>query len=1077
MKKFTLKVWAIFLLSFLGLASANAQFLESTETVDIVQIPGFDNGGSLAQYYVADLGTAVDSIAWTVATGDVTKWYKIPAGGVNDSTSNVQAYYYKNVATGRYLYISDAVQAELLTGRIAASDWPTARAGATTINGKTPNFKWFDRTSPWPWGVYITNAAGINPKLSDGLRFNSVTGSILSTINDTAGGVIDPAKDFFGVHVPNVSVGGFKGGLGNAWTAVKTPVIIQAGVANPDFRIKNAKTVNVVQISTWMTPNNVKLGGVKPYAAANKAGAVVYSTDAAADSTKWYEIPAGAGAFENQVYLYKNVATGAYLKGSSIPMGTADWNVSAASTMATSNAGDSLKWSKMNSNWGNGPWLVNEKGNTGTKPSGTNGKAFFAFTMLTANTEFFGVDVPNIAISNPGDGGNAWTAVEMITVSTVANPDYFQENTETVNVVQISTWMTPANVKLAGIKPFAADKQGSVVYVTDAASDSTKWYEIPAGVGAFNNQVYYYKNLVTGAYLKGSAIPMGTGDWTVSAATTSATNNGSAYFKWSKMNSNWGNGPWLVNEQGNTGTKPSGTNKQAFFALTMLSANSEFFGVDVPNVAISNPADGGNAWTAVEIKTVSTGVANPDVKHNFDYSTNKLNFFATDNGEDPTAASYNAETKTISYTNGGWHRAGWNWEADGGIDVSAYNQVWIKFDGSALPKTGDGVGGATKIQFDVVYMDDTNAATLTNKSNEIRSSDSTYFYNLTAGKKIKRITLKSEAQGDLVLKDAYFFHRAADPVDLVITNFSWTPEKPVTGDSVSFKATIKNTSTFASQNVKHSVTFSVNGGVVAWSDNHLTAMAPGEEVTLTANGGAQKGKWLIGKSPFYIVKAEVNDGHDVIESDYTNNVAQDSLFNAGKPDLVVTSVAWSPATNLTAGSQITFNAKVKNIGNVDINTGVVVGASFMVDGNVVNTSDTYNKAILVNQEVRLIANSGPNSSAKWIVTGGNHTITAHVNGQSVIVESDFTNNTFDAPLNIATGIEEISTDGRVFVADGKLYIVNFPESTFVSIYNLQGVEIEHYRASDVSGLALPNNLYVLRIQDGDKSTNLKVLIK
>jgi len=1076
MKKITFKVWAILLLSFVGLASVNAQFLENTETVDIVQIPGFDNDGSLAQYYVADLGTAVDSIAWTVATGDVTKWYKIPAGGVSDSTADVQAYYYKNVATGRYLYISDAVQAALISGR--TGDWPTARAGATAINSKTPNFKWFDRTSPWPWGVYITNAAGIDPKQADGNRFNSLTSVILMKINES--GAINPATEFFGVYEPNVSVGGFKGGTGNAWTAVKIPVVTTTGVLNPDVPhyLKNTKTVNVVQISTWMTPNNAKLGGVKPYAAANKAGAVVYSTDAAADSTKWYEIPAGAGAFENQVFLYKNVATGSYLKGSTIPMGSGDWTVSSATTSATNNASDSLKWSKMNSNWGNGPWLVNEQGNTGTKPSGTNGKAFFAFTMLTANTEFFGVDVPNIAISNPGDGGNAWTAVEIINVSTVANPDYFPENTETVNIVQISTWMTPNNVKLAGVKPFAADKLGSVVYVTDAASDSTKWYEIPAGQGAFNNQVYYYKNFVTGAYLKGSSKTPGEGGgWTVSAATTSATKDGSDLYKWSKLASNWGNGPWLVNALNNTGAKPSADNRNAFFALTMLTANSEFFGVDVPNVAISNPDDGGNAWTAVEIKTVSTGVANPDVKHNFEYSTNKLNFFATDNGEDPTAASYNPETKTISYTNGGWHRAGWNWEADGGIDVSAYNQVWIKFDGSALPKTGDGVGGATKIQFDVVYMDDTNAATLTNKSNEIRSSDTTYFYNLTPGKKIKRITLKSEAQGDLVLKDAYFFHRAADPVDLIITNFSWTPEKPVTGDSVSFKATIKNTSTFASQNIKHSVTFAVNGLVVAWSDNHLTALAPGEEVTLTANGGAQKGKWKIGSTPYYLVKAEVNDGHDVIESDYTNNIAQDSLFNGGKPDLVVTSLAWSPTTNLTAGSQITFNAKVKNIGNVDISVGKIVGAAFLVDGNVVNTSDTYNKAILVNQEVRLIANSGPNSSAKWIVTGGNHTITAHVNDLSHLVESSYTNNTFDATLNILTGIEDISINGRILVADGKLYVLNFPESTFVSIYNLQAQEIGHYRASEVSGLALPKNLYVLRIQDGEKLTNLKVLIK
>ncbi|MDP4239696.1 MAG: CARDB domain-containing protein [Bacteroidota bacterium] len=964
-KSIYFKVWIIFILSFVGLARASAQqFLENTETVDIVQIPGFNNDGNMAQYYVADLGTSVDSIAWTTETGDITKWYKIAAGGVSDSTADVQAYYYKNVATGRYLYISDAIQTALATGR--TGDWPTARAGASATNAKTANFKWFERTSPWPWGVYLTNAAGIDPTQADGNRFNCLTGIILMKVND--GGI--NGQEFFGVYEPNVSVGGFKGGTGNAWTALKTPVVVQTGVLNPDIPhfLKKAKTVDIIQITTWMTPNNAKLGGLQPYVA-DSHGSIVYSTDAAADSTKWYQIPADGNEFGQQLYYYKNVATGAYLKGSTIPMGTGDWTVSAATTSTTNDRSKLFKWSKMDSNWGNGPWLVNEDGNTGTRPSGSNTKAFFALTMLTANSEFFGVDVPNVAISNPHDGGNAWTAVKIEVAATgVANPDYRVENARAVDVIQISTWMTPNNVKLGGTKPYASDSHGLVVYSTDAAADSTKWYEIPAGEGAFGQQIYYYKNLATGAYLKGSTIPMGTGDWTVSAATTSATNDGSASLKWSKMDSNWGNGPWLVNEDGNTGARPSGSNKNAFFAFTMLTANSEFFGVDVPNVAISNTSDGSNAWTAVQINVAASGVTNPDYvpDGSFTYSKDELNFFATDNGEDASAASYNAGTHTISYTNGGWHRAGWNWEADGGIDASAYNQVWIKFDASALPKTGDGVGGATKLQFDVVYMDDSNAAAFDNKTNEIHSNDTAYFYNLTPGKKIKRITLKSEVQGDVVLTGAYFFNKGIDPVDLIVTDISWTPENPVVTDSILFSATIKNQSKFASQNVKHGVTFSVklptasgNGTIVAWSDTHLTSLAPGESVTVTANGGPKvAAKWKFGLAKTYAVIANVNDQKDVLESDYSNN---------------------------------TFTKEI------------VIGAS--------------------------------------------------------------------------TGIDEISTDGRVYVADSKLYVVNYPENTLVSIYNLQAQEIGHYLAREVSGLALPKNLYILKIQEGNKSSNLKVLIR
>jgi hypothetical protein len=955
MKKNLLHVLAILILSIVGLTNANAQFQENTDKVDIVMIPGFDNDGGMAQYYVADLKNSVE---WTTLNNDSAKWYKIPAGGVSDGSADIQAYYYKNVATGRYLYVSETAQTELAGER--SGDWPITLAETTANNEKTNDFKWFDRIAPWPWGVYISNAAGIDLTQAEGNQYNVLTGIILMKVNE--GGV--NGEEFFGVYEPKVSVGGFKGGTGNAWTAVKTPVVVEEAVLNPDVPhfLKNAKTVNVIQISTWMTPNNAKLGGAKPYASDSK-GSVVYSIDETADSTRWFEIPAGGNEFGQQLYIYKNVATGAYLKGSTRTPGEGgDWTVSAATTSMTNDNSNLFKWSKMESNWGNGPWLVNEENNSGDHPSGSNTNAFFALTMLTANSEFFGVDVPDVAISNPHDGGNAWTAVQInITATGVDNPDYRLENTMTVNVIQISTWMTPNNAKLGGEKPYASDSYGMVVYSTDAAADSTKWYEIPAGAGAYGQQVYTYKNVATGAYLIGSARAPGEGgDWTVSAAATSMTNDNSSLYKWSKMESNWGNGPWLVNESGFTGTRPAGGNTNAFFALTMLTANSEFFGVDVPNLAISNPHDGGNAWTAVQINVLES-VKNPDYQSTgeFTYSIDSLNFFATDAGEDADASSYNRENHTITYKNGGWHRAGWNWESEGGIAVSDFNQVWIKFDASALPKTGDGEGGATKLQFDVVYTDGSTAADFDNKSNEIRSNATEYFYNLTPGKKVERITLKSEAEGSVVLTDAYFYFKGIDPCDLIVTDITWTPANPVLGDSILLSATIKNQSEYPSQDVKHGVAFSVNGTVVAWSDTRLTLMAPGEELTLTASGGPNllKGKWRPGIAKTFTVKAEVNDQHDVFESDYTNN--------------------------------------------------------------------SFQKEIVV------------------------------------------------APH---TSIAEIENQEKVFVAYGKINLINFPDNASIEIYNLQGQKIGVYAPYEVSELTLKKNLYILRSQEENRVSTYKVLI-
>ncbi|KAA6303058.1 MAG: hypothetical protein EZS26_000661 [Candidatus Ordinivivax streblomastigis] len=549
------------------------------------------------------------------------------------------------------------------------------------------------------------------------------------------------------------------------------------------------------------------------------------------------------------------------------------------------------------------------------------------------------------------------------------NAANFLENAAKVNVVQISTWMEPKDGAWTG-KPYVSDSQGFAVYSNDAAADSTKWYEIPAGGSVYDQQVYYYKNVATGTYLKGSATPPGAGDWTVSAATTSVTNEGTDLFKWSKKDSNWDNGPWLVNEENNAGTAPSGENKNAFFALTSLNLNAtggEFFGVTTPNVAISNPHVGDNPWTAVQITVAATGVTNPDYvpDGSLEYSIEALNFFAHDGGEDPGAASYDKATHTITY-NDGWRRVGWNWEDEGGIDVSAYDQVWIKFDASALPTTGDGEGGATKLQFDVFYMDDTDAATLTSKEHEIRATDTEFFYNLTPGKLIKRITLKSEASGDVVLTDAYFFSKGIDPVDLIITDLTWTPENPVLGEDVRFSATIKNNSEFASQDVKHGVVFSVSatsgtsGTLIAWSDTHLTALQPGEEVTVTANGGPNDadGTWKPAAARTFYVTAFVNDQNDVLESDVTNNKLE--------------------------------------------------------------------KEIVV------------------------------------------------SPLN---SIKDVALDGKVFAANGKLHLVNYPENAVVTIYNMLSQKIGVFKASEVSNFMLPTNLYIVIVQDGNKYQSLKVVVK
>ncbi|MDR1682085.1 MAG: hypothetical protein LBS25_01660 [Candidatus Symbiothrix sp.] len=783
-KNLFFKVWAILLLSFAGLTNAHAQFLENTDKVDIVQIRGFD-GENVGLWYLADIGTDTDSIVWSQEATDVIKWYRIPAGGASDGTADVQVYYYKNVATGRYLYITDDQLTELAGDD---GEWPTKRAYATSTYGTTANYKWFERNTnaDWGWASNLHSAAAYYPDKRDGNHYLILSGIIMMKIKDN--GI--NGEEFFGVYEPNASVGSHAGGLGNAWHATKIEVA-ETNVANPDYRLDNSPSVDIIQIKGFDGEN---VGN-------------------------WY---------------------------------LADLGIER----------DSIAWS--------------------------------------------------------------------------------QEIT-----------------------------------------DITKWYRIPAGAAFDKVQAYYYKNVETGRYLYISDEQLAEfagddGDWPTKRAYATSENAKTANYKWVERNTNadWG---WASNLHSAAAYYPDKKDGNHYLILSGIimmkikdnGINGEnFYGVYEPNASVGSQAGGlGNAWHATKIEVVAT-VANPDyISNGLEYSIDRLNFFAHDGGEDANAASYNEDTHTITY-NEGWRRAGWNWEAEDGIDVSGYNQVWIKYDASALPKTGDGEDGATKIQFDVVYTDDSNAADDNGKSNEVRSNDTEYFYNLTPGKKIKRITLKSEVAGNVVLTDAYFYNKGVDPVDLIVTDITWTPENPVLGDSILFSATIKNQSEFASPNVKHGLTFAVkavgtagNGTVVAYSDTHLTSLAPDEEVTLTASGNPGKldnGKWKPAAARTFIVVVQVNDQNDIVETDITNNFLE-----------------------------------------------------------------------------------------KEIVIGDQ------------------------------SGIDKIAIGEHVFyVADSKLYLMNLPATATVSVYNLQAQKLGDYQASEaVSGLALPKNLYIVRIKDGAQSANLKVLVK
>jgi hypothetical protein len=199
--------------------------------------------------------------------------------------------------------------------------------------------------------------------------------------------------------------------------------------------------------------------------------------------------------------------------------------------------------------------------------------------------------------------------------------------------------------------------------------------------------------------------------------------------------------------------------------------------------------------------------------------------------------------------------------------------------------------------------------------------------------------------------------------------------------------------------------------------------------------------------------------------------AVDPLVNDDKPDLIITELTLTPA-DPDLGDQVTFEAVIKNIGEAATPENVKHGVAFSVNGTLVSWSDTHTASLGVDEEVRLTATGGPNDVAYWVATGGPFEITAEVNDQQDIEESDYSNNTLSRNITI-TGMKNVVAAGRLFTQDGALHIAGYATESVV-IYNVLGQKIATYHAiSDNLKVNLPAGTYVVLVRDNAH----KVLVK
>lgn len=282
-------------------------------------------------------------------------------------------------------------------------------------------------------------------------------------------------------------------------------------------------------------------------------------------------------------------------------------------------------------------------------------------------------------------------------------------------------------------------------------------------------------------------------------------------------------------------------------------------------------------------------------------------------------------------------------------------------------------------------------------------------------------TANSGATGGQVAEFEVYGPGSTGTPDLVVTDISWSPANPATGNAVTFSAVIKNQGTGATTaGVINGVSFLVDGTQVSWSDNNTSSIAAGSSITVTANGGPSGSAVWTATAGSHTVTAWVDDVNRISESNESNNQFSKTLTVGGTatptptptpatptptpyglPDLIVTDIITSPASPLTENT-VTFSAVVKNQGTGVTPAGTIIGVSFSVDGTQVSWSDNTTSSLAAGASVTVTANGGPSGSATWTATTGTHTVQAWVDDVNRISESNESNNQYAKSLAVTT---------------------------------------------------------------------------
>jgi len=222
--------------------------------------------------------------------------------------------------------------------------------------------------------------------------------------------------------------------------------------------------------------------------------------------------------------------------------------------------------------------------------------------------------------------------------------------------------------------------------------------------------------------------------------------------------------------------------------------------------------------------------------------------------------------------------------------------------------------------------------------------------------------------------------------DLVITDLTCNPASPTVGDVITFTATIKNQGTAAG--IPGVVSFSIDGAQVFATSNNTVPLAIGATTTAT-------GTWIADNSGDHLLSAIVDSTSITSESNETNNSRNMTININSKPgvDLIITGVSYIPSY-VIAGNTVIFSAKIKNQGTI---TGTAGTVSFKIDGVEVAMSANNTTPITAGGTLDI------NANVSWVAVSGSHVLSATVDKNNIIAETDETNNSYSTVITVSSG--------------------------------------------------------------------------